>query len=107
MARSATNPRLRCSDAYTLAAIDLVVPIECDIVACRRRVHLQRTIVRQLHRDDDLPRQTTGSTDALGEIAARGIAAQLTPWCLAERGTSGTGYFYRRFLAGAHFGFWP
>ena len=50
--------------------IGLVIPIECDIVGCRRRVHLQRTIVRRLYRHDELPRSTGGSAQAMGEIVA-------------------------------------
>src|ERR1700682_341357 len=47
--------------------IGLIVPFECDTfecdtIGCRRRVHLQRTIIRLIYRYDALPRSAGGST---------------------------------------------
>jgi hypothetical protein len=35
--------------------IGRIVPFECDTIGCRRRVHLQRTIIRLIYRYDELP----------------------------------------------------
>ena len=42
--------------------------IECDIIGCWDRMHLQRTTVRLLYRHDELPRSTGGSAQAMVEI---------------------------------------
>src|SRR3984893_13598633 len=51
--------------------IGLILPIEWDILGCRRRMHLQRTIVRLLYRHDGMPRSTGRSAQAMGAIVAR------------------------------------
>ena len=48
--------------------IGLIVPIERNIVGCRRRMYLQRTIIRLIYRHDELPWSTGRSAQAVGEI---------------------------------------